>query len=158
MEAKPGKVPYNGTNYRPFKIALETALRAAGLEDTITDVSVVANNNKAMNIVMAMMAEEKIVLLENVRDVPGALVAVSNDRAWESPAVRYKVQREMIGLKFDGKEKMTHYLDQLEDLVRQYRMAGGQYKNRKVLSKITADLGEAYLVVNLAFGNTTFFC
>ncbi|KAH9398914.1 hypothetical protein TYRP_018299 [Tyrophagus putrescentiae] len=68
MEAKPGK-------------ALETALRAAGLEDTITDVSVVANNNKAMNIVMAMMAEEKIVLLENVRDVPGALVAVSNDRA-----------------------------------------------------------------------------
>ena len=78
MEAKPGKVPYNGTNYRPCKIALETALRAAGLEDTITDVSVVANNNKAMNIVMAMMAEEKIVLLKNVRDVPGALVAVSN--------------------------------------------------------------------------------
>ena len=81
MEAKPGKVRYNGTNYRPWKIALETALRVAGLEDTITDVSVVANNNKALNIVMAMMAEEKIVLLKNVRDVPGALVAVSNDRA-----------------------------------------------------------------------------
>ncbi|KAH9398915.1 hypothetical protein TYRP_018300 [Tyrophagus putrescentiae] len=64
----------------------------------------------------------------------------------------------MIGLKFDGKEKMTHYLDQLEDLVRQYRMAGGQYKNRKVLSKITADLGEAYLVVNLAFREHHLFC
>ncbi|KAH9404753.1 hypothetical protein TYRP_000584 [Tyrophagus putrescentiae] len=157
MEAKPGKVRYNGTNYRPWKIALEAALRAAGLEDTITDVSVVANNNKAMNIVMAMMAEEKIVLLEDVRDVPSALLAVSNDRARESHAVRYKLQRELIGLNFDGKGKVKQYLDQLEDLVRQYRMAGGQYEDREVLSKITADLGESYLVVTLTFGNTTSF-
>ena len=85
---------------------------------------VVADNKKAMSIVMAMMAEEKIVLLENVCDVPGALLAVSNDRVRELPAVRYKVQREMIGLKFDGKGKMKQYFDQLEDLVRLYRMAG----------------------------------
>ncbi len=66
---------------------------------------VVADNNKAMSIVMAMMAEEKIILLENVRNVPGALLAVSNDRVRESPTVRYKVQREMIGFNFDGKSK-----------------------------------------------------
>ncbi len=148
---------YNGLNYRPWKIALETALRAAGLESTITDVSVVTDNNKTMSIVMAMMAEEKIILLENVGNVPGALLAVSNDRVRESPAVRCKVQREMISLKFEGKGKMKQYLDQLEDLVRQYRVAGGQYKDREVLSKITADLGESYLVVTLTFGNTTFF-
>ncbi len=133
---------------------METALRAAGLENTITDASVVVDNNKAMNIVMAMMAEEKIILLENVRDVLGALLAVSNDRARESPAVRYKVQRELIGLKLDGKGKMKQYLDQFENLVRQYRMAGGQYEDSKVLSKITVNLGESYLVVILAFGNT----
>ncbi len=85
---------------------------------------VVADNKKAMSIVMAMMAEEKIVLLENVCGVSGALLAVSNDRVRELPAVRYKVQREMIGLKFDGKGKMKQYFDQLEDLVRLYRMAG----------------------------------
>ena len=150
-------MPFNGTNYCPWKIALETALSAAGLESTITDVPVVANNNKAMNIVMAMMAEEKIVLLEDVRDVSSALLAVSNDRARKSPAVRYKVQRELIGLKFDGKGKMKQYLDQLEELVRQYRMVGGQYEDREVLSKITVDFGESYLVVTLAFGNTTSF-
>ncbi len=110
-----------------------------------------------MNIVMAMMTEEKIILLENVRDVLGALLAVSNDRARESSAVRYKLQRKLIGLKLDGKGKMKQYLDQLENLVCQYRMAGGQYKNRKVLSMITADLGESSLVIILAFGNTTFF-
>ena len=148
---------YNGSNYRSWKLDLETALRAAGRESIITDASVVVDNNKAMNIVMAMMAEEKRILLENVRDVLGALLAVSNDRARESPAVRYKVQRKLIGLKLDGKGKMKQYLDQLEDLVRQYRMAGGQYEDREVLSKITADLGESYLVVILAFGNTTFF-
>lgn len=56
MEAKLGKVRYNELNYRPWKIAPETALRAASLESTITDASVVDDNNKAISIVMAMMA------------------------------------------------------------------------------------------------------
>ncbi|KAH9389138.1 hypothetical protein TYRP_008492 [Tyrophagus putrescentiae] len=115
-----------------------------------------------MNIV-CMMAEREIVLLENVRDVPGALVAVpiNGPRSHQLTAL-HGCQREMIAFQVRRQRtKWTHYLDSLRDLVSSVPAwrGRGQYKNRQSAVKEYGRLwnpgGEDTWCLNpCRFGNT----
>lgn len=150
-----GLPKYDGKNFKAWQIAFKLVLNANGLLGTLTTEQDVSKNTSGLMLMVQMLSEEKIHLLDNCHTVKVALSKIEEDQAQKTPATRALLLQKLSNSTFTKVGEMEKFITELDDLVRRYRLAGGEYTDQMVISKVVSVLPMDYDATTAQVNNFT---
>jgi len=134
------------------------ALRGAGFERTIPEAEDPEDDPavylRAVGVLGRMVHLDKYDLLDGCTTPEEVFASIEEDYSSNSAENRSLLLRQIENTKFEGVGKMKPFLDGIEQLVRRYKVAGGDYTDENLISMLKAKLPKDYDAMSAIIGFT----